>query len=184
MKKLLVLGFVLLATSVFAQGFIISPMSGYSMTAFEDQDDAAGNVLLGVEVGMMVMDNLEAGLEVMYPLGYTFKIEGVAETTFKNTQIGAYGKYYFEMDSFTPFVKAGLAYYMGNAEIELEAAGAEDVELELDGALGFSVGGGVLMGNGMFVQLDYNIVSRGDDGDNFGMNTWDVLVGYQFPLGN
>ena len=81
-------------------------------------------------------------------------------------------------------MKAGLAYYMGNAEIDLEAAGAEDVELELDGALGFSIGGGVLMDNGMFVQFDYNIVSRGEDGDNFGMNTWDVLVGYQFPLGN
>ena len=162
-------------------GLKLSAVTGYSMTAFEDQDDAAGTLPIGVQVGKQLKPALEVGVEVIFPLGgYTFEAEEMGlklTSTFNQSLIGAYGKYSFGEGRLKPYAKAGVGYYSGNADLELEVLGeSASEEVEIESAVGFSVGVGVACSkSGLFGEFVYNLVTRED----MGMNTWAVLIGYQ-----
>ena len=182
-KKVLIIGIIVLfAAAGFAQQkFTVAPYAGYTMSAFEDQESAAGTILAGINLGYKAMPALEIGAEFKYPIGgYSFEVEVVdpftldTETytsTLNQMMLGAYGKYYIGTGNIKPFAKAGVGYYMGDGTSE---NGAE-VDVEIDAAIGFNFGGGVLMNNGFFAEFNFNMVSREDAG----MNSWDVFVGYQ-----
>lgn len=181
--KLMVIGIVLLfCVAGFGQNLTVTAFTGYSMTSFEDQDDAAGTLPLGLAVGYKAAPAIEIGGEFMYPLGgYSWELDFFGETvttTFNQMMIGAYGKYFIGTGNMKPFVKAGVGYFMGNAKSE---GGGETMDFDVDGGIGFNFGGGVLLSQGFSVEFVYNMVSRKIEGDDekYGMNTWAVLVGYQ-----
>lgn len=182
MKRVIVsMMMLLLAFSAFAgEGLTVSAVTGYTMTAFEDQEEAAGTLPLGVQIGKMLKPALEVGLEVVLPLGgFTYEGETMGykvTTTFNQMLVGAYGKYCFGEGKVTPYAKAGVGYYTGNADVEIEYMGQTSSEsADIESAVGFSVGGGAHVNEKVFAEFVYNIVSREDAGTN----TWAVLVGYK-----
>ena len=192
MKATLVLYFALMfavATS-FSQ-VRIGVSTGYILTAYEEQDDSAGTLPIDVQIGAMVTPMLELGGEILYALGgFTFEdnIAGqITETDFHHTQIGAYGKYYVDLGSVDPFVRAGVAYYMGDAELEIPNGQESEQTVEIDPAVGFNFGAGLMATPSLSVEFFYNRVTRDmtDSQDNtveFGMDTWGFLAGYHFSF--
>ena len=68
--KAIVAAYMFVLVSVVSAGDLgISVVGGYAMSAFEDQDDAAGSLPLGLTVSKPMGDNLEAGLDAKYYLG-------------------------------------------------------------------------------------------------------------------
>lgn len=176
--KLFVIAIIILfATAGFAQQkFTVAPYAGYSMTAFEDQESAAGTILAGIYLGYKAMPALEIGAEFNYPVGgYSFESEYFGTTftyTFHQMMLGFYGKYYIGTGNMKPFIKGGIGYYMGDTDVE---SGGEEATVDRDSAIGFNFGGGVLLNNGFFAEFNYNIVTR----EELGMGTWAAFVGYQ-----
>ena len=184
-KLFIIAGILLLSTSVMAQNSIaLSAYTGYSLSAFEDQESAAGSLPLGISGAVEVMPQLQVGGEVLFALGgYQFEAEFFGETittTMNQNMVGVFGRYYIPTTSITPYGKLGLGYYFGDSSIE--GFGAEE-ELDVDGAIGFNLGAGVLITDNIFAEFNYNIVSRESDGESFGANTWAILAGYRFMLG-
>jgi hypothetical protein len=177
-KKVLIIGIIVLFTAAgFAQQkFTVAPYAGYAMSAFEDQESAAGSILAGVNLGYNVMPALQVGAEFSYVIGgFGFETEFLGETittTFNMMMLGGYGKYFIGTGNIKPFVKAGVGYYMGNAKVE---GGGEEEDVDVDSNIGFNFGGGAVMNNGVFLEFNFNMVSRED----VGMNYWAVFVGYQ-----
>lgn len=186
----------------FAQGqFAVNFFTGYTMTAFEDQDDAAGTLPLGVQLGYMATPQLEIGLEVSDALGgFTFELEdefGKMESTVNYMVFGLYGRYFLSEANMKPFLKAGVGMFTGNIDVKSESEfGDHDWEVKYKSGIGFTVGGGVLFNNQFFAGFDYNIVSRemdvddseieamsasseDEDSEKVGWNTWAVKVGYR-----
>ena len=182
----------------FAQsGFKVNLSTGYSLTAFEEDpysQDAAGTLPLGVSVGKQVTPALEAGVEVLYPLGgYTWEVEftgipGIVdsyktESTINQVLYGVYGRYLLSSGpGLKPFVKAGLGLYTGGGTVEFEG---ESEDFDIKSAVGFNIGGGVYVKDNVWVQFQYHIVSREPDeegAEKSGANTWDVMAGYVFEL--
>ncbi len=204
MKKIsLVLLAVLSTLSVaFAQGTSVAVISGYTMSAFEDQEDAAGTLPVGVQLGYKASPNLQVGLEVNHLLGgLTWQGEFLGATldqTFNQTIISAYAKYFLGEGTVKPFVKGGVGYFMGDLKQVYKYNGEEDTDdIKIDPAIGFIVGGGVTLTRSIFVEFNYNLVSRkfakesssdlmssasSEESEKFGMNTWSILVGYKFNL--
>ena len=145
------------------------------MSAFEDQESAAGCILAGASLGFKVMPSMQIGAEFQYPFGYKFEgeDEGVKWTATMNQMlVGAFAKFFFGSGNIMPFVKAGLGYYMGNMKWEGGGmSGDEDVESKI----GFNFGGGVLHNSGFFAEFNYHMVTREDAS----MNAWAAMVGYQ-----
>ena len=173
----LVLGMVLiLAAAASAQNLKLTAYAGYSMSAFENQGSAAGTIPLGLSLGFKAAPALEVGGEFFYPVGgYQFELkEATAKvtTTFNQMMAGGYGRYVLGSGHTKPFLKAGIGYYMGDVKFEVE--GGESDTAKLDGAIGFNIGGGILMQSGLSLGFTYNIVTR----EKAGMNTWAILVGY------
>ncbi len=195
----MILTLVLMAVSSYGQSTTsLAVMAGYSMSAFEDQEDAAGTVPLGIQLGMMASPNLQIGLEGNYLLGgfiwedkdedYTLK------TTFDQMVGSAYAKLFLGQGSSRPFVKGGVGYFMGDVKASYEIDDEEEDETyKIDPAIGFIVGGGIELSPSLFVEFNYNLVKRqfGDsddeamedsDSEKFGMNSWSVMIGYKIKL--
>ncbi len=194
----MILALVLMAVSSYGQSTnSLAVMAGYSMSAFEDQDDAAGTVPLGIQLGMMVSPNLQVGLEGNYLLGgfiWESKDEDYKlKTTFSQAIASAYAKLFLGQGSSKPFVKGGVGYFMGDVKATYEADGEEEDETyKIDPAIGFIVGGGINLSPNLFIEFNYNLVNRQfkDDGDKMeeenseklGMNSWSVMLGYKLNL--
>lgn len=187
--------------AAFSQGnTTLAVTTGYTMSAYEDQDDAAGTLPIGLQLGYLASPNVQVGLEVNNALaGFTWQLkdEGInIESTFNQTIIGAYGKLFLGSGKVKPFAKAGVGYFTGDNETKIEILDEKATEkVKIDPAVGFTVGGGVTLSKKLFVEFNYNLVSRKmadseveddmlDDSSNekMGMNTWSVLVGYSFGL--
>lgn len=193
MKKAILI-FALLLTLPVAAQVSLNVFTGYSVSAFEDQEEAASAIPLGVAVGYKVMPQLEVGGEVNFALpGYAFEstiYDIDFTTTFHQNLFGIYGRYYVPLQSVRPFVKAGVGLYAGNITMEGEYGGQKmDEEIELDSAIGFNVGAGVMLRQGFYGEFNYTIVNRSsaedsEEGidDSFGANTWAIQVGYRFKL--
>ncbi len=181
-----VVALVLVSGAFAAQGMKVSVGTGYTMSAFEDQDDAAGTLPLSLTVAKQVGDALFAGLEVFYPLGgYTWEVTesywGESykyDVTFQHYMIGVFGKYFI---SDKPYLKAGLGMFMGGAKMESDFG---DDDADVDSGIGFSLGAGAQVTPKINVEFNYRIVSRKMDGadESIGMNVWDILVQYGFDL--
>jgi len=194
MKKAIFLVFALLLTLPVAAQVNLNVFTGYSLSAFEDQEEAASAIPLGVAVGYKVMPQLEVGGEVNLALpGYAFEstIYGVDfTTTFHQNLFGVYGRYYLPLQTVSPFLKAGVGLYTGNITMEGEFMGEKmDEELDMDSAVGFNFGAGVMLKKGFYGEFNYTIVNRAsseDDedgsGESFGANTWAIQLGYRFKL--
>jgi hypothetical protein len=166
-----------LAVAGFArQNLKVTLYTGYTLSAFEGQESAAGTLPLAISIGAKANPALEVGGEFVYPLGgYQFELQGLAAkvtTTINQMMAGAYGKYLLSAGPTKPFLKAGVGYYFGDTKSEIE--GGESGTYKVDGAIGFNVGGGIQFRRGLSLGFTYNIVTREDAG----MNTWAVLVGY------
>ncbi len=60
---------------------------------------------------------------------------------------------------------------------------SESDEADVDGAIGFNLGGGVKFDFGLVVEVGYHMVSRKMEGsESAGMNTWNLLFGYQLDF--
>lgn len=193
MKKLCL--FVVLMSMVALPAFAqlnVNVFTGLTFSAFEDQEESATALPLGVAVGFNPMPNLEVGGEVNLALpGYGFEssfYDVKITTTFQQNLVGAYGRYYFSEGPIMPFAKVGLGYYFGDVKVNGEFMGEEmDETLDVDGAVGFNLGAGVMLKKGFYGEFNYNILSRkssdGEGGsDSYGANTWAVHVGYRFKL--
>ncbi len=181
-KLLIVIGSLLMSVSVYGQSkFTVAALAGYGLSAFENQESSAGTIPLGVQLGYQVTPSLEAGAEVNLALGgYQFQDEFDEfdmTTTFNQTIIGAFGKYYFGQGNFKPFARVGLGYYLGDAKVEIED---ESESVDIDPAIGFNIGAGLINHKGIFAEFTYHIVSRKSYGESFGMNNWSVMIGYKF----
>jgi hypothetical protein len=168
---------LLVAAAGFAQtNPIVTAIAGYTMSAFEDQESAAGTILVGASIGVMATPALEVGGEFLYPIGgYKFELEtgyGKYTTTINQMMAGGYGKFLLGSGNLQPFIKGGVGYYMGKPKVEFDGQSETG---ELKSAIGFNVGGGIQTEKGLSVGFTYNIVKR-DDG---GCNTWAVTLGYQ-----
>ncbi len=184
-----------------------SVYTGYTMSAFEDQEEAAGTLPLGIQFGFNVAPNVEVGLEAFNAIGgYKYEADffGVeTETAFNSTIISGYGKYYVSQANLSPFIKAGVGYFLGDAKIKMSYMGEEEEDdMKIDPAIGFILGAGVDFNKNFFAEFNYNIVSRKsgeedtdegdfelmkaaaeeDSDDSWGMNSWTIKVGYRFQL--
>jgi hypothetical protein len=167
----------MLAVAGFArQNLKVTLLTGYTLSAFENQGSAAGTIPIAVSIGVKTNPALEVGGEFVYPLGgYRFEIQDSdpkVTNTINQMTAGAYGKYLLSARRARPFLKAGIGYYMGDTKSETEGGGNETTQM--DGGIGFNVGGGIQFRRGLSLGFTYNIVTR----ENTGMNTWSVLVGY------
>lgn len=177
-----------LAFGLFAQEsqFTLSAVGGYAMSAFEDQDDAAGALPVGVQVGYKFKPNMIVGGEINMALGgfsWELNQSGYKITSTANqTLIGAFGKYYFSEGKYLPYGRVGVGMYTGDGEAKVEYQGqSEKQTINIDSAIGFNIGGGVLLPEkGIFAEFIYHIVSRKAEGESSGMNYWAIQVGYQF----
>ena len=177
----------LFSTAIFAQSrFTVSALTGYTMSAFEDQEDAAGTLPIGVLVGYKAAPNLEVGVELNHALGgfgFEFDYSGTKiTTTFNQTIFGVFGKYHFTENILKPYAKLGVGYYTGNADVEYELNGDKQSSTsDIDSAIGFSLGAGLIQSaKGFFAEFNYHIVSRKVEGESGGMNSWAILIGYKF----
>jgi hypothetical protein len=168
---------VLFAVAGFAQqNMMVSLFTGYTMSAFEFQESAAGTIPLAASIGFKAAPALEIGGEFFYPLGgYQFESGSGDEkitVTYNQMLAGAFGKYSLGQGATKPFLKAGVGYYFGNGKFE---GGGESHDMEIKGAIGFNVGGGIQMDSGLSLGFTYNIVTR----DEVGLNCWAATIGYQ-----
>ena len=196
-KLLMVLVILCVAAGAFAQqGPGLSIFTGYAMTAFENQSDAAGTLPVGVRLSANLTSKIDIGAEFFYPIGgYTF------ETTYANAGEPSYKeKRTFELmfaglmtkitpikGNLAPYAKVGVGMYLGNGEIETEYVGLPDKEknnFDMDSAIGFNVGGGFTLPFPLFIEYNYHIISRDykNSEESLDMNFWDILVGYTLSL--
>ena len=172
---------VLFAFTAFAQSNLsVSVLTGYTMTAFEDQESAAGTLPIGVQVGYKVNPSLVVGGEFNMPLGgFSFEDEFYGmkvSSTINQNLIGAFAKYTLGSGNLQPFVKVGAGQYFGNRSAEVEYMGEKESEdFDIESAFGFSIGAGASLTPSIFAEFNYHLVNREDAG----MNTWSVLVGYK-----
>jgi hypothetical protein len=190
MKKprLIVTLLLVLCGAAFAQTkTIVTVLAGYTMSAFEEQEEAAGTLAGGVRAGYMASPQLEIGAEFQSALGgYTYEMtlfDVTMETSFNQNVFGLYGKYLFPSASVKPFVKAGLGYYFGDAKVESDDEVFNiDETVNIDAALGFNFGIGAYLTRALSAEFNYQIVSRELEGESMGMNAWAILVGYNFKF--
>lgn len=191
-NRWLVVALLMLVCSgvVFAQsGLKLTISTGYSFTSFEEDtySDAAGTLPLGLSIGKQFTPALEAGVELLYPLGgYTWELDFLdlfkINTTFNQMLTGVYGRYAFGSNpGLKPFAKAGVGLYSGNGTVEVDG---ESEDFDVKSAIGFNLGGGVYVKENLWVQFQYHIVKREaeDMDEKSGTNTWDITLGYVFHL--
>ncbi|MBD3376839.1 outer membrane beta-barrel protein [candidate division KSB1 bacterium] len=186
--SLIVTLLLVLCGALFAQNkTTVTVLAGYTMSAFEDQEEAAGTLAGGVRAGYMASPQIEVGAEFQSALGgYTYEMtlfDVTMETSFNQNVFGIYGKYLIPAANFKPFVKAGLGYYFGDAKVESDDELFNiDESVSIDAALGFNFGIGAHLTRALSAEFNYHIVSREMEGESIGMNAWAILVGYNFKL--
>jgi len=184
-KLLMVLLVLCMVSGAFAQ-MNLSVVAGYAMSAFEDQESAAGTIPVGIRVAKPMNPKVQVGVEVLYPIGgFTFEekyeyfgYSTTVETTINQMLIGAFGKMVLGEGDLAPFAKAGVGMYMGNGKWEAEG---DEEDFDIDSGFGFNVGGGVNLPNKpLYVEFNYHIVSRKVEGadDSQGANFWNIVLGY------
>lgn len=178
---------LLFSVATFAQNkFTVAALTGYTMSAFEDQEDAAGTLPIGVQVGYKAKPNLEVGAELYNALGgFDFEIDyggPTLKTSINQTIFGVFGKYYFTENILKPYARLGVGYYTGNIDLEYEWAGdKQSGTSEVDPAIGLNLGAGLIQSDkGFFAEFNYHIVTRKVEGESGGMNSWVILIGYKF----
>ena len=176
----------LLSPAVHAQkDLIVTASTGYSLSAFENQNSVAGSWPLSLSGAIEVAPQLEMGADVHLALGgYAFDGEFFGQsitTTFRQHSVGAFVRYLLPLGSVSPFVRIGSGYYFGNSSYELFGHKQEE---QVKGAFGLSVGAGILLTDHLNAEFIYNAVSRESDEQKFDANTWMFLVGYRFILGS
>jgi hypothetical protein len=173
------------------------------MSAYEDQKSAEGAIPFGLQIGYMVIPGLEVGFEFNHLLGgltwekrSTYSLQ-LQQYTYSQTIHSAYVKLYEGHGKVKLFYKGGVGYFMGDIKHTYKFHDDEIAYIyPLESGVGFTLGTGLNVDK-MFLEFDYNIVSRAygrrpgtledsmsdhDNDDKVGMNTWSVLIGYKFNL--
>jgi hypothetical protein len=189
--SMLVLFMIIFAGTVQAQ-LMFGVQGGVGGSAFEDQEEAASSVPVGVFVGTNALPLFDAGIEYNM-LVVPFKFEGdilgqKIKTEFTQSYFGAFIRWYvLPLPVIEPYIRAGAAYYSG--KVTVEAAG-ESRDLEFKNTLGFNFGAGVKTMTGLYGEFIFHILSRELDTETVepgtvqdaAYNNWMLMVGYQFEL--
>jgi hypothetical protein len=159
MKKNSILLLFVLATGIVANAqefkkFKVGIGAGYAMASGEG---ASGGVLLTLEPAYRVMDQLSVGLRIESAIITRGLSEDPGNVSFDIAAIGSYtvnGQYYFNNNSFRPFVGAGLGLY-SLAAVKIDGADGDAGEAE--SKFGFYPRVGFDFGHFTFA-IDYNII--------------------------
>jgi hypothetical protein len=159
---------------------------GYGQSAFEDQDDAAGYIPIGVQGLLELSPGLSAGVELnlaVVPFTWTYEDFEDSETKVTQTVIAALAKYEIGQGRMRPHVRGGVGMYMGKLEY-VDDPFFGDAEEDYKSAIGFNFGGGVTADWGYdrfwLAEFVYHVVSRELDvegADSFGANNWALQLG-------
>jgi hypothetical protein len=180
----------LLASGAYGQGKV-GAFVGFGQSAFEDQDDAAGYIPVGVQGLYQVAPGFSVGAEVnISAVKFTWEImdeytgEKAGEVSISQNVFGALAKYEFGQASIRPLLRAGLGMYMGKSDAEPAAGYTGGGEVDYKSAFGFNIGGGATgcLGEKMFWlgEFVFHIVSREPDvegAESAGANNWAVHAG-------
>jgi hypothetical protein len=187
MQKLLIATTVvgLLAAGASAQTKLAA-FVGYGQSAFEDQDDAAGYIPLGIQGLLELSPGMSVGAEINFavvPFTWTYEDFEDAEVRITQTIISALAKYEIGQGDLRPHVCGGLGIYMGKIEYTDHPLWG-DAEEDFKSAIGFNIGGGITADWGYdrfwLAEFVYHIVEREEDvdnGDSFGANNWAIQLG-------
>lgn len=185
LRKFTVMFFLLFSGSIFAQGadLTIGINGGLLISAFEDQDKSYNAVPLGLFIGMHAAENVELGLELSHTVS-NFELEGDdVSVEFSQTLIGGFGRFYFYNESnIVPFLRAGLAVYLGEGKI---SNGSASFTRDTKPAFGLNIGAGFGTDSGFYGEFIFHIVEREYDvegAETFGANNWGVKLGYAFSI--
>jgi len=179
----------------------ITVLSGYTTSAYEDQQGAKGAIPFGLQIGYMVFPSIHVGFEVNHLLnGLTWEKRNLyylRQNTYSQTIHSVYVKVYEGYGKVKLFWKGGLGYFMGDIiNTDKYDGGEETYYYPIESGIGFTLGVGLSV-NKISLEFDYNIVSRVygrragtlDGSSNVrkhdekvGMNSWSVLIGYKFNL--
>jgi hypothetical protein len=205
MKRVAVILVMLAASFAWALGkekASVAVLSGYTRSAYEDQTRAQGAVPFGLQIGYMVIPGLQVGFEVNHLLsGLTWEKQYSSRYTqqyiYGQTIHSAYVRIYEGQGKVKLFYKGGVGYFMGDYKRIYKFNDDEEMYIRpIESGIGFTLGAGLSV-NRIFLEFDYNIVSRAygdmpgmmEDGppeydheDKAGMNTWSVMMGYKINL--
>lgn len=191
MRRLLIT--ISIVAAMATSGFSSSALGlkvGYLATAFEDQDEAAQSLGFGVSYSAKKLELFDAGLEfnmLASPWEFTDKSEFYTQKyTFTQTMIGLFVKVDIPLVVLTPYVRAGLGYYMGKVEAEISEGGQTmSAENDMKGALGYNLGAGVETFLGIYAEVIFHIVEREidvKDTEPFGANNVAANIGYRIEF--
>jgi hypothetical protein len=202
---------LLTASSLNGQTFKLGFYTGYGSSSFENFDDNAGTVPVGIQA-LLSLDkipfgSIDLGAEFNYSVvPFTFEIqEQVNQQIFKydwkikQMIIAALVKVKFLKKSIAhPFIRLGAGLYSGGSTYEFpddvkQFAQQNNItlneELDIDSAFGFNVGAGTDIQIGktitLFGEFVYHIVSRKVEGaqESNGANNWAIQVGILTAIG-
>jgi hypothetical protein len=172
--------------------FFLGVQAGLAGSAFEDDvtealsDKSATGIPVGVAFGIDALPLIDVGVEYnMLVSPFKFEQEVLGETatiSISQNMVGAFARVYLPMVIIDPYVRGGVAYYMGSYEFELAGETATD---DFKGSVGFNAGVGVSALFGLYGEFVFHIVSRELDVENptsLGYNSWALTVGYTFDL--
>ena len=190
MKKVTVLLVLVFAaffvTSAHAIGSI-GIQGGMASSSFEDQGSAASTFALGANFVFDMVPIVDVGAEfntLLSPFEFEQEAFGQKITAkISQTYFGAFARFYpLPLPAIKPYVRAGVGYYSGKAELE---GGGQSGSVDYKGTLGFNVGAGVKAIMGLYGEFVYHIVSREldvDSAESAGSNNWMIMVGYSFEF--
>jgi hypothetical protein len=205
MKRAALISMILVSSFAWAFGkdkTSVAVLSGYTRSAYEDQTRAQGAIPFGLQIGYMVIPGLQVGFEVNHLLsGLTWEKQYSSRYTQQNiygqTIHSAYIRLYEGHGKVKLFYKGGVGYFMGDYKHIYIFGGDKEVYIyPIESGIGFTLGAG-LSANRIFLEFDYNIVSRAygdrpgtledsmvvhDRKDKVGMNTWSIMIGYKLNL--
>ncbi len=214
MKKIvtaiILLSFLFVFTSANYAQFKIGAFAGYGMSAFENQDEGAGYLPLGIQayysLEKLKFGSLNFGLEFNYAVSpFTFEAKDANsgqklwESKLNQLVIAALIKVKFLKKNINPFIRLGAGLYTGNQDNEFTDLGKQYLqqnnlqpveETKFKSAFGFNIGAGadykVGKTGAVFFEFVYHIVSRAVDvegAQSSGLNNWAVQAGFQVGLG-
>jgi hypothetical protein len=159
---------------------------GYGQSAFEDQDDAAGYIPLGLQGLIELSPGMSVGAEINFaivPFTWTYEDFEDAEGKVTQTIIAALAKYEIGQGNMRPHVRGGIGMYTGKVEY-VDHPYYGDAEEDFKSTIGFNIGGGVTADWGYdrfwLAEFVYHIVSREFDyegAESFGANNWAIQLG-------
>ncbi len=214
MKKTFAIFFIFVFALIFvnkvdAQPFNVGFFTGYGMSSFENQDEAAGYLPVGFQalysLDKMKWGSLNFGLEFNYAVApFTFEVSNqqgkLWDQKVNQMVIAALVKVKFLKETFRPYARVGAGLYTGNIKNEFtdlarQLAQQQNVQLneevKLGSGFGFNIGAGTDFvfdkkgASAVFFEFVFHISSRTPDGANSstGLNNWAVQLGYQLGFG-